>query len=97
MSSTVQAIIERKLQAAFHPDALDVINESHKHAGHHHDDGTSFDGTGETHFRVRIVAQSFATMKRVERHRAITRTLADELQGSVHALAIEARAPNEWI
>jgi len=97
MSSTVQATIKRKLQAAFTPDALDVINESHKHAGHHHNDGTSFDGTGETHFHIRIIAQSFATMKRLERHRAITRILADELQDSIHALTIEARAPNEWI
>lgn len=95
---TVQAAIERKLRAALHPERLEVINESHLHAGHHHADSghhAHFDGTGETHFRVRIVASAFAGASRIDRHRTVNALLADELKAGVHALAIEAAAPGE--
>jgi BolA protein len=95
---SIQSTIEEKLKATFSPERLVVLNESHLHAGHHHtgsDHHGAFDGTGETHFRVRIVADAFAPMSRVERHRAINTVLADELKASVHALAIEAAAPGE--
>lgn len=94
---TIQATMQRKLAAAFAPDSLAILNESHLHAGHHHDSSRTgpFDGAGETHFRVRIVAPAFAGMSRVERHRAVNAVLAEELAGGVHALAIEARAPDE--
>lgn len=95
MSSIVQETIERKLRTAFNPSVLDVINESHLHAGHHHANGPSFDGSGETHFRIRIVSQTFSGMKRVERHRAIHHMLETEFNHSIHALAIEAKAPGE--
>jgi BolA family transcriptional regulator, general stress-responsive regulator len=82
--------IERKLAAAFTPDSLDVIDESEQHHGHAgHREG------GETHFRVYIVAQSFAGKSRLERHRMINAVLADDLAGGVHALAIHADAPGE--
>ncbi|SMH55383.1 BolA family protein [Mesorhizobium australicum] len=95
---SMQKTIETKLNAAFAPERLSVLNESHLHAGHHHAASGHhevFDGTGETHFRVRIVSPAFATMSRVERHRAVNTLLADELAGSVHALAIEPAAPGE--
>ncbi|PZO77631.1 MAG: BolA family transcriptional regulator [Mesorhizobium amorphae] len=96
---TIQNGIEEKLRAAFSPERLDVLNESHLHAGHHHADGdhhAHFDGTGETHFRVRIVSQAFAGQSRLERHRAVNTVLDGELApGRVHALAIEASAPGE--
>lgn len=95
MSSTVQETIEKKLRAAFSPSALEVINESHLHSGHHHDDGRSFDGAGETHFRVKITAQEFDGMKRIDRHRAINHVLKHELDHGVHALALEVRSPGE--
>jgi len=95
MSSIVQEMIEKKLRAAFNPGRLEVINESHLHAGHHHQDGTAFDGTGETHFRIRIEAQTFSDMKRLDRHRAINHVLKTELNQKIHALAIEAKAPGE--
>ena len=97
---STQQRIETLLQTAFSPDRLAVVNESHLHAGHHHGDSDhhgAFDGTGETHFRVRIVAASFAGRSRVERHRAVNATLADELRNGVHALAIEASAPGEAV
>ncbi|SFJ29761.1 BolA family protein [Aerobium aerolatum] len=95
---SIQSTIEEKLNSAFSPERLVVINESHLHAGHHHsgsDHHDSFDGTGETHFRVRIVAEMFSAMSRLQRHRAVNDTLADELNQGVHALAIEASAPGE--
>jgi BolA protein len=95
---SMQARIEAKLTQAFSPERLAVINESHLHAGHHHADRgheETFDGTGETHFRVRIVAPAFAGMSRVERHRAVNALLAEELKSGVHALAIEPAAPGE--
>lgn len=91
--------IRQKLTERFQPERLEIINESHLHAGHHHADSDhhdTFDGTGETHFRIRIVAGEFSSMSRVGRHRAINDVLADELApGKVHALAIEPAAPGE--
>lgn len=90
--------IEEKLTDAFRPVAIEVIDESHLHAGHHHggsDHHAGFDGSGGTHFRVRIVAEAFAGMTRIARHRAVNALLAQELSSGVHALAIEAAAPGE--
>ncbi|MGN6304075.1 MAG: BolA family protein, partial [Mesorhizobium sp.] len=88
------------LNRAFSPERLSVVNESHLHAGHHHVENgeeAEFDGTGETHFRVRIIASAFSAMSRVERHRAVNAVLADELKAGVHALAIEPAAPGEKV
>jgi BolA protein len=79
--------IEAKLRDAFAPSRLEVLDESHLHAGH----SGSRPG-GETHYRVRIAAPAFAGRTRVDIHRAINTALATELGESVHALAIEARA-----
>jgi len=95
---SLQADIETKLRKAFAPERLSVINESHLHAGHHHVESghhATFDGAGETHFRVRIVSAAFAGRSRVERHRAVNDLLAPELKAGVHALAIEPAAPGE--
>ncbi|MBZ9978669.1 BolA family protein [Mesorhizobium sp. BR-1-1-10] len=95
---SIQATMEDKLNKAFSPERLVILNESHLHAGHHHVESghhAEFDGTGETHFRVRIVSVNFVGMSRVERHRAVNELLADELKAGVHALAIEPAAPGE--
>ncbi|TCD13745.1 BolA family protein [Oricola cellulosilytica] len=84
--------ITRKIQEQLSPTRFEVINESHLHAGHQ---GGAMDGTGETHFRVRVIAASFTGMSRVDRHRALNELLADELAGGVHALALEPAAPSE--
>ncbi|WP_140483699.1 BolA family protein [Bradyrhizobium symbiodeficiens] len=82
--------ISNKLQEAFKPESLQVVDESHLHEGHSgHRPG------GETHFRVYIVSDAFKGKSRVERHRLINSALAAELAGSVHALAIQAKAPGE--
>lgn len=86
----VEDAIREKLTAAFAPSRLEVVNESHLHAGH-----ASSPGSGESHFRVTIVADRFAGASRVERHRLVNVVLAAELAGPVHALAIKASAPGE--
>lgn len=83
-------LITEKLTKAFAPQRLDVVDESHLHAGH----AGSRPG-GETHFRIHIVAEAFQGKSRIARHRLINDTLAAELAGSVHALAIHAAAPGE--
>jgi len=88
----VRDIISNKLTAAFRPESLNIVDESHLHAGHAgHRPG------GETHFRLYIVSEAFAGKSRIDRHRMINATLADELAGGVHALAIHAAAPGEGI
>lgn len=81
----------------FHPERVDIVNESHLHAGHHHGDGRPFDGTGETHFRVRLISAAFAGKSRLERHRAVNAALAPVLEDGLHAMAVEASAPGEAV
>jgi BolA family transcriptional regulator, general stress-responsive regulator len=86
----IKHTITNKLREAFSPESLDVIDESYLHEGHAgHRPG------GETHFRIYIVSGAFEGKSRIERHRMINATLATELAGSVHALAIKAQAPGE--
>ena len=89
---SVETTIREKLTKAFAPTRLDVINESHLHAGHR-----SSPGTGESHFRVLIVSSAFAGASRVARHRAVNKLLEAELKGKVHALALNVYAPGEAV
>lgn len=82
--------ITRKLNDAFTPESIDVVDESNLHEGHAgHRPG------GQSHFRIYIVSQAFAGKSRIDRHRMINSVLADDLAGGVHALAIHAAAPGE--
>lgn len=83
------ARIRAALQAAFQPVALEVVDDSHRHAGH---EGAR-DGRG--HFTVRLVSAAFAGRPPLARHRAVYAALGDMMQRDIHALAIEARAPGE--
>jgi BolA protein len=87
---SVRARIEATLTEALKPERLEVLDESHLHAGH-----AGARPEGETHFRVRIVSGAFSGVSRVDRHRQVNALLAAELAGPVHALAIDARAPEE--
>ena len=83
-------LITKKLTEAFAPQSLEVIDESHRHEGHAgHRPG------GQTHYSVHIVSDAFKGKTRIERHRLINQSLATELAGGVHALAIHASAPGE--
>ncbi|MGH6823432.1 MAG: BolA family protein [Methylocella sp.] len=87
--------IKAKLQAAFAPDSIEVIDESHKHASHAHAMKRPGAAAGGTHFHVKVVSQVFQGKSLVERHRAINHLLRSEFDAGVHALAIEAKAPGE--
>lgn len=81
--------IRAALQAGLQPQALEVVDDSHRHAGH---EGAR-DGRG--HFTVRIVSAAFAGKPPLARHRAVYAALGDMMQTDIHALAIEARTPAE--
>jgi BolA family transcriptional regulator, general stress-responsive regulator len=86
--------IREKLRAAFAPVALDVVDESARHASHA--GATRADGSrGETHFHVRIVSAAFEGASRVERQRRVYAALAGEMKGPVHALSLAALTPAE--
>lgn len=85
---TVAETMERKLRAAFAPDDLNIIDESHLHAGH-----VGARPEGETHFRVEIISDKFADCSRVERQRLVYDILSEELAGPVHALSVSAAPP----
>jgi BolA protein len=77
------------LQAELAPTALDVIDESHKHAGH----AGARDGRG--HFAVSIVSDAFVGLAPLARHRLVYAALGDMMQTDIHALSIRARTPLE--
>ncbi len=66
------------------PDALEVVNESHLHAGHAGDDGS-----GESHWRIVISAPALADLSRLARHRAVHAALGDAIIGRIHALTLD--------
>lgn len=80
---TVKDEMEQRLRAAFSIEQLEIVNESHKHAGHSGDDGS-----GESHFRVVLRSDSLAPLSRVARHRAVHAALGD-LNTRVHAIALD--------
>lgn len=83
----VEDEIRAKLEAAFSPRALSVLDESEQHRGH-----AGYQEGGQSHFRVAITADSFADMSRIARHRAVHSALGPELIGRIHALALEINA-----
>ena len=87
---TVAETIRQKLTERFAPVRLDIVDESHRHAGH-----AGARPEGETHFSVTIVSPAFAGLNRVARQRLVYATLADELATRVHALSLTTLAPNE--
>jgi BolA protein len=89
MGATLDAI-QDKLQAAFQPTRLEIVDDSARHSGH----AGAREG-GESHFNVTIEAPAFAGMNKVARQRMVYRALAEELAGPVHALSLKALAPGE--
>jgi BolA protein len=84
---TIQSTIIEKLEEAFSPDHLQVINES---ASHNVPEGS------ESHFKVVLVSQGFEGQSAVKRHQSVYSVLAAELQSGVHALALHTYLPVEW-
>jgi BolA protein len=86
----VEDEIRKKLKQAFAPMALEVVNDSRRHAGH-----AGSPGTGESHFTIKVVSHSFEGKSRLERHRMVNQVLAEEIAGKIHALALSALTPAE--
>jgi BolA protein len=89
--------IKQKLQSALAPVSLVVVDDSHRHAGHAHAvaHAAKAGRSGETHFSVKVVSESFRGKTRLGRHQMVNDLLRDEFANGVHALSIEARAPGE--
>lgn len=80
---SIEAEIRARLTQALAPDRLEVVNESHRHAGHAGDDGS-----GESHWHVAVASAAFAGHTRVARHRMVHAALGD-VMGRIHALSLE--------
>lgn len=83
--------IRRKLERGLRPFALEIVNQSHLHAGHAGDNGS-----GESHFKVTVVSEAFNGKGRVERQRMIYNLLESEMNGQIHALSLKAIAQDEY-
>jgi len=83
----VQERIDVKLRRSFAPSHMELMNESGMH---------NVPPGSESHFRLVIVSEVFAGKSRVQRHQSVYRTLADELNGPVHALGLQTFTPAEW-
>ena len=76
--------IRAAMMAAFDVQDIEIVNESSRHSGHSGDDGS-----GESHFAMRLRAPELAGLSRVARHRAVHKALGAELVASIHALALD--------
>ena len=83
----VETSIRTKLTDALQPTHMEVLNESHMHA---------VPPGSESHFRVLVVSERFEGQSLLQRHRLVNEALRDELSSRVHALAIQAKTPQQW-
>lgn len=79
--------IEEKLRVGFEPVHIVVSDESYRH---------NVPAGAESHFKVVLVSDKFTGERVIGRHRAVYAVLAEELAGSVHALALHTYSINEW-
>ncbi len=82
-----EALIKSKLEAAFAPSHLEILNESPQHG---------LPPQAEKHFRVVVVSPHFLALSRVDRHRLVHEILAIELKSHIHALSVQAYTTAEW-
>jgi BolA protein len=87
MSTRLERLIERL--RALEPEHLDVVDDSHRHAGH----AGAADGRG--HFTVLLVSKRFAGLNTLRRHRLVYEVVGDLMTTDIHALSIQALAPGE--
>ena len=86
----VSEIIHQKLVKSLSPVSLEIIDESHKHAGH----AGSRPG-GQSHFNVVVVSDAFEGKSRVQRQRLVYQAISEEMSGIIHALALKTLTPDE--
>lgn len=82
--------IKAALEERFHPQHLEVVDQSHEHAGH-----VGAGAEGETHFFVRVVSEAFEGQSPVVRQRAIYSILGEEMKTGLHALELRTLTPAE--
>lgn len=83
----VEASLQAKLEAAFEPNELQVLNESHMHSG----------PALESHFKVVVVSAAFEGKNLISRHRLVNAAAREELDAGLHALSIIALTPEQWV
>jgi BolA protein len=86
----MENILRNKLTAALNPFAMEIVDESHKHAGH-----AGAKPGGNTHFHISMISDAFTPLSRVERHRLVHDILKEELESTIHALSLNLRSPKE--
>lgn len=89
MTSQRVALIRQRLEAAFQPIELEIVDDSQRHAGH----AGARDGRG--HFNVRLVSATFSGKRQVERHKLVYAALGSLMQTDIHALGLAALSPDE--
>ena len=89
IASTRAQRIVSELQRELHTDRVELIDDSHLHAGH----AGARDGRG--HFRVRVISPDFAGLRPLQRHQLVYRSLGELMQTDIHALSIIALTPEE--
>ena len=87
MSADTIELLRQRL-AVLQPDSIDIVDDSHRHAGH----AGARDGG---HYQLQIVAQAFAGKSTIARHRMIYDAAGDLMRGKIHALSIHAKVPGE--
>ena len=86
MTTARETLIRQRIDAALQPQSLDLIDDSHMHVGH---------GAKGGHYTVRIVSTVFAGKNMLQRHRLVYESLGDLMKSEIHALAIQAKTPDE--
>ena len=89
MSAARVEAIRTQLRDALHSQQIEVVDDSHLHAGH----AGAREGKG--HFRVRVVSDDFRGLRSLQRHQLVYRSLNDLMQTDIHALSITALTPDE--
>jgi BolA protein len=84
-----KAMIEQRLRQALSPTLLELVDQSHEHAGH---PGAR---SGGGHFDVTIVSPHFTGKTLLQRHRLVYEALGEAMREEIHALSIKALAPDE--
>jgi BolA protein len=84
---TVKERIQQKISNALQCEHLDLIDESHMHAG----------PRKESHFKLIAVSKGFSGQTKIKRHQLVYRILSEELANSVHALSLYLYTPEEWL
>lgn len=86
----MEIIIRNKLMEGLNPLLLEIVDESHKHTGH-----AGARPGGNSHFKIKIISNTFTPLTRLERHRLVHKLLEIELADKIHALSLILLAPEE--